>query len=114
MTKDLVGRDIPLQEITIDLVDDMMRGEFRHQYMPFCCFELIQSLCMRSDVLHFHTDPELLIVHHVPGASQAKPSEGSGTEAAASWRRRALMGLCPAQSLELHGFPFWMLRITEI
>lgn len=70
-----------------------------------------------TDSLHFHTDPELLIVHHIPGSDRAKPTDEAGTrgsDASRGWRYKALSRLSAVYPLELHGYPFWMLRLTEI
>jgi hypothetical protein len=71
---------------------------------------------VRLDFLHFQNDPELLIVHHTAGSAGIRINADGQAETyeSRSWRYRALSRLVPVQSSEIHGYPFWMLRITEI
>lgn len=73
-----------------------------------------------TDVLHFQNDPDLLIVHQLPGSGVRKAgSRGAQADSPVSnddvsWSYRALRYLLHPDPLEIHGYPFWTLRLTEI
>ena len=115
ITRNLVTTDTSLEAITIEYIDGLVRGE--HQIWVLNVFESAQHRNhIALDFMHFQNDPELLIVHHTAGSSRNRIMVDNQLEThqAKSWRHRALSRLASDHPFEIHGYPFWMLRITEI
>ncbi|KAK4689094.1 hypothetical protein P7C73_g1020, partial [Tremellales sp. Uapishka_1] len=87
VTEGLIRDGVPVGKITEDRLNMMVSGQSplrKHR----------KVLTGAIERLHFKSDPGLLFVHHLE-----RPIWG---------------GLLPRAPPELHGYPFWTLRITEI
>lgn len=115
ITKKLIAEGIPSERMSQQMIEELVQGMSR-----LCCNIVAmtrRSLLAQTEQLHFQHDPCLVVIQPIAfelASTQRSRQTTIHSSSQLPLTYRLLKRTIPTDPPQLHGYPFWPLRVTEI